>query len=303
MRRALLAIVFLSVSALASDDTLSGNKALIYDTAHRIIHLADGSDLLLYNGPQMSHERTPIFAFLSSARGVEFDRPLRLWQWIPSELADGTAGQIFSGASSSDGRRLAIVGGWMGATDHRGHNGVFILEWVETGNARDYWRLRSWFDVKGATIGEVAFGPDDVILLTWHKETSDAVAPTLAAFSWTGQKLGEFFPNAAHVDAYQGAADTRYSRIARTADASYVMYDSAAQVVRYLDLHVIDQRVDAVEVKSIPAKFGRTANFCSFGVQADGIALMKRSLSDRGPVDTRLTLHRDGSIEEARIRE
>ena len=299
-RREVLAILLLSVSALAADDgSLSSNKALIRNSAHRIIQLADGSELLLYSASEMPHERNPIFGFLSSARGMEFDRPLRLWQWIPNELAEGTAGQIYGGASSPDGKRLAITGGWLGKNDHRGHNGVFVLEWVDSGNMRDYWRVRSWFDVKGATVGDVAFGPNDTILVTWHKETSDATAPTLAAFSWTGQKLGEFFPNAAHVDAYDGATDTRYSRIVGTADGSYVMYDSAAQAVRYFDLHAADQRIAATELKSVPVKFGRTANFCTFRVQSNGVDFTKRSLSDRGPIDTRLTLRRDGIVEQS----
>ena len=299
MRRVALAIAFLSISAAAADQSLSGNKALIYDTAHRIIRLADGSDLLLYNGSQMPRERAPIFAFLSSARGAAFDRPLRVWQWIPNELAEGTAGQIYGGASSADGKRLAVTAGWLGRDDHRGHNGVFILEWVDSGNMRDYWRLKSWFDVKGATVGDIALASDDIILVTWHKESSDPAAPTLAAFSWSGQKLADFFSNASHVAAYEGAADTRYSRIARTAERSYVMYDSAAQSVRYFDLNVDGRRVDAVERASIPVKFGRTANFYGFRVQADGIDFVKRSPGDRGPADTQLTLHRDGSLDRS----
>ncbi len=302
MRRELFAAVLLCASALSADETLSGNKALIYNTAHRIIHLADGSDLLLYNGSQMPHERTPIFGFLSSARGVEFDRPLRLWQWIPDELAQGTAGQIYGGASAPNGKRLAITGGWLGP-DHRGHNGIFILEWVESGSVSNCWRLRSWFDVKGATVGDIAFGPDDVVLVTWHKESSNEAAATLAAFSWVGQKLAELFPNLAHVDAYAGAADTRYSRIARIAEGSYVMYDSAAQAVRYFELNVDNQRINVVDVMTVPAKFGRTVSFCDFRVRGDGIDFTKRSLSERGPVDTRLMLHRDGSIEQSRVRE
>jgi len=118
------------------------------------------------------------------------------------------------------------------------------------------------------------------------------VASTLAVFSRSGQKLGEFFPNERHADAVKGATDTRYSRLVRTGERSYVFYDSAAQRVRYFDLLVSPAGNLAVnETRSLPTDFDREKSFARFDADPMGVAFTSRvHYSNRAPSDSVLTM-------------
>src|ERR1700760_2202049 len=118
----------------------------VYDLTSRIIPFGDGSQLLLYR-PDPPNGRPPAMqAFFVSKDGREHDQNLRLEQFILDEISPGTFGQIRGGAMSSDNQWIALVGGWASVHDHRGHNGIFLLQ-----RKNGTWRMKSWFDLPGIT--------------------------------------------------------------------------------------------------------------------------------------------------------
>lgn len=72
--------------------------------------------------------------------------------------------------------------------DRRGHSGVFLLQQEPKSG---YWRVKSWFEVPGASPGDIAFSPDDTLLLLAQKGRAEGgPAPILTIFPYSGQNLG-----------------------------------------------------------------------------------------------------------------
>src|SRR5881409_805057 len=173
---ALIAIAAQAVIAPSPDVDPLTARSIWFQNAERLIRLPDGSEVLLINRPA-PNERVSVDASIVSPKGRDYDTNFRVVKWIPGEVAEGTTGQIYSVAMSDDHDWLAVVGGWMGR-DGRGHNGVFILRRQAQPNF-DYWQLKSSFDVRGMTIGEIEFGPGGTLITTSHEENQGGPAPMI----------------------------------------------------------------------------------------------------------------------------
>src|SRR5207249_6161716 len=104
---------------------------------------------------------------------------------------------------------------WFSKRDKHGHNGVFVLHKEGPGG---YWRLESWFDVPDMALGDVAFGPDNILLVTSrpHFPKSTEI-PLVTIFSTGGQNLGSFVPSANRDRVLE-------LRLMRSGDATFALY-------------------------------------------------------------------------------
>jgi hypothetical protein len=253
-------------------------RALAYNNATRLIRLSDGSDFLLI--PRESpKERTSIEALLVSPKGRDQDRHFRVSRWISSLIGEGTIGQIYSAALSPDGEWLAVSAGWWGK-DSRGHNGVFMLRHATRGGL-DFFDLKNWFDVRGLTIGDVEFGPDDTLLTISQENRPDQPSPIVTLFSYAGENLGSFIPSPTHGDP-RSASFARLMRLSRTGPSSFVIYDPEAAAARWVHIaatggqppRVVEERRTA-----IPAERPRIA-VLAFSALPNGQLLVARNLAE-----------------------
>jgi hypothetical protein len=248
---------------------------MVYDLTSRIIPFSDGSQLLLYR-PDPPDGRPPAMqAFFVSKDGREHDQNLRLEQFILSEISPGSFGQIRGGAMSSDGQWLALVGGWASVHDHRGHNGIFVLQ-----RRNGSWGVKSWFDLPGITIGDVAFGPDDTLaLMTQPTRAEGGAAPILTIYSLSGQNLGSFLETPGHANAAD--TSTMTSRLQQIGESSYAVLDTATDSVRFLRLATSGRTVTATETKRVPVPFStERMNIVAFDAHPDGRMVFARSFGD-----------------------
>jgi hypothetical protein len=246
-----------------------------YDVANRIIPFGDGSQLLLYR-PDPPNGRPPSMqALFVSKDGRDHDQNLRLEQFILNEISPGTSGQIRGGAMSADNQWMALVGGWASAHDRRGHNGIFLLQ-----RANGSWRIKSWFDLPGITIGDVAFGPDDTLaLLTQPAQSNGVDAPILTIYSYSGQNLGSFLDTLGHSN--PADTSTMTSRLQQIGESSYAVLDTATYTVRFFRLTTNGRTVTAAETKRVPVPFlTARMNVVAFDAHPDGRVVLARSFGD-----------------------
>ncbi|MEK6373666.1 MAG: hypothetical protein AABO58_13325 [Acidobacteriota bacterium] len=275
---AISACILTAISTHAGQITLSGESRLVterplaYSNAQRLIRLADGSHLVLVNRPAPK-EPIAIDGDFISTKGASYDASLRVAHWIPDMLADGTVGQIYSAAMSDDHQLLAVSGGWMGR-DGRGHNGVFLLR-REAQADFDYWRLTSWFDVRGMTISEIEFGPGDTLITTSHEEQpDDGAAPLITVFSFSGQKLGSFINGTA-----RSPSSSRLTRIVKTRPSSYAVYDPDNALLRHVTVELVEKRVEVRQTGTVPISFPQAKSYLlAFDVLRDGRVAVARTV-------------------------
>ena len=267
----------------------SQRHGLVYQNASRVLPFRDGSEFVIANAP-IEAEPGARTALLVSAKGEEEDRAFSVANWIPRQVAAGTKGQIYSAAMAENGRRIAIVAGWRGAQDERGHNGVFILELRKQGG-HDDWRLQSWFDVAGSTIGEIEFGPDDTLIVASHDERdAAAVRPLVTLYTYTGVKLGAGLESEKHAN-FNSAAFARRDRIARVGDAEYAFYDIENGTIRRFSVRA-DGKSYVIEEKGSGAAVARSDerfNVVAFSPTADGDVVLGRVFSAAGATRTEFT--------------
>ncbi|MEA2336242.1 MAG: hypothetical protein QOE82_249 [Thermoanaerobaculia bacterium] len=270
-----------TISPVASAPPPPPERALAYNNATRLIRLSDGSDFLLI--PRESpNERTSIEALLVSPKGRDEDRHFRVSRWISSVIGDGTIGQIYSAALSPDGEWLAATAGWWGK-DNRGHNGIFMMRHATRGGL-DFFDLKNWFDVRGLTIGDVEFGPDDTLLTISQENRPDQPSPIVTLFSYAGQNLGSFIPSPNHGDP-RSASFARLMRLSRTGPSSFVIYDPEATAARWIHIVMTAGRPQVVEDRraTIPAERPRIP-VLAFSALSNGHLVVARNLAqDRHP--------------------
>lgn len=257
--------------------TIADRGLPYYHSGRRIIRLADNSDLLIYE-PLPREEGPPaIDAYMVSARGADEDRNFRLSTWIPEEMAPSTYGQITTAAMSADHKWLAFVGGWAGKRDKRGHNGVFLLQ--QEPKTR-YWRVKSWFDIVGAGIGDIAFGPGETLLLLVQKGRPEGgPAPILAVYSFSGQSLGWFIDTPDHGNWMVQPSSTIDGRIVRLNERSYAIYDPETGQVRFIEVTKAGKDLSVRETRSVPIPFATTrVNLVGFDPRPDGRVVLARSI-------------------------
>jgi hypothetical protein len=267
----LSAIFLLPAAILLANQSL--DRSGVYASADRLIRLPDGSDLIFHRPLPPDGKPPLIDAMMISPRDRDDDRAFRLAAWIPGEILEGTQGQLISGAMSGDGKWLAFIGGWASSRDRRGHNGLFVLRQDEQSR---YWRVRSWFDAPGLTLGEVLFGPGDTLVVTTQEQTTGGAAPLLTVYSFAGQKLGAAVSLPRHGDP-AAARFARESRLARVSDSRYAVLDPETMAIHFVDVHLNGVTVVATEKARIQLPFD--AEHCSvFDVLPDGGAVVARTV-------------------------
>lgn len=252
------------VVATAPPSSYPAERRIFYDAAQRVIAMPDGSQVLIYQ-PDLPNERPPAMRVFIVAAGADRDRDrsFRLETFIANEIADGYLGQIRSVAMSPDHHRLAFIGGWFSARDKHGHNGVFVLRWKDSGNA---WMLQSWFDVPDLALGDIAFGPDDLLLVTSRRHAETSAPSGVTIFTMAGQKMGSF------IDTPSKVLETR---LARLSDDSYALYDPQAERVRFLRL----KDTSVVEERTVPIPFPtERVNLVAFDPRPDGRIVFGRTI-------------------------
>jgi hypothetical protein len=251
-------------------------RALAYNAAMRLIRLSDGSDFLLI--PRESpNERTSIEALLVSPKGRDEDRTFRVSRWISTLVGNGTIGQIYSAALSPDGQWLAATAGWWG-NDNRGHNGIFMLRHATRGG-HEFYDLKNWFDVRGLTIGDIEFGPNDTLLTISQENRPDQASPIVTLFSYAGENLGSFIPSANHGDP-RSATFARLMRLSRTGPSSFVLYDPEAAAARWIHITAA-ARPQVVEERraAIPAEQPRIS-VLAFSALPNGHLVVARNVAE-----------------------
>ena len=252
------------VIATAPPSSYPAERHIFYDAAQRVIGLPDGSQAVIYQ-PDLPNERPPAMRVFIVAPGDDRDRDrsFRLELFIPNEIAEGYPGQIRSVAMSPDHQRLAFIGGWFSARDKHGHNGVFVLRWKEPGNA---WMLQSWFDVPDLALGDIAFGPDDLLLVSSRPHAQTSRPSGITVFTMAGQKMGSFIDTPAKV---------LETRLARLSDDAYALYDPQAERVRFLRL----KNTSVVEERNVPIPFAtERVNLVAFDPRPDGRIVFGRTI-------------------------
>jgi hypothetical protein len=259
-------------------------SSIFYDSAYRVIALTDGSQLLMYR-PDVPDGRPPSMqAFLVSASGHAQDHNFRLEQFIREEILPNTFGQIRGAAMSDDHQWIALTGGWASVRDQRGHNGVFVLQRDNMAN----WRLKSWFDLPGMGIGDIAFGPDDtLVVLTQQAKPEGGAGPILTLFSYAGQNLGSFISSPGHANIFDNS--TFQSRLVRMANGDYAVYDSSASQVRFLNLKSASRHYSISQTKSVPARFAGGGSMVVFDPRPDGEVVFARSIVENRKGKTVIT--------------
>lgn len=285
-----------AITQQAAVSTPPAEQHIFYEAAHRLVRLADGSDLLFYF-PNPPEGGAPLIdALMVSSRGRDEDRSFRLSTFIPKEVLDGTFGQLTSAAMSEDHQWLAFVGGWAGGGDHRGHNGVFLLKEQKSGA----WLVHSWFDVPGVDLGEIAFGPDDTLLLTAQKGTPDGgSAPMLTVFSFTGQNLGWFIDSPRHGE-WNVRPGSRDTRIASLGNGDVAIYDPETSLIRYVHIELKGSSVSVKQTQSVPIPFPvDRVNLVGFEARPDGEVTLARTIVESGRARTIVTkIDPQGSVVE-----
>jgi len=252
-------------------------RALAYNGAMRLIRLSDGSDFLLI--PRESpNERTSIEALLVSPKGRDEDRTFRVSRWIPALVGEGTIGQIYSAALSPDGEWLAATAGWWGK-DKRGHNGIFMMRHAKRGGL-DFYDLKNWFDVRGLTIGDIEFGPDDTLLTISQENRPDQNSPIVTLFSYSGENLGSFIDAPNHGDP-RSSSFARLMRLSRTGPSSFVIYDPEAAAARWIHIAKTANRPQVVEERrtAVPAERPRIS-VLAFSALPNGHLVIARNLAE-----------------------
>ena len=272
---------------------MTAPPSIVHPVADRMILLADGSELLFYRPLLPDGQPPQMEAYLYSARSREEDRSFRLSIWIPDEVMDGSHTQIRSAAMSSDHTRLAFVGGWAGVHDHRGHNAIFV---VKQNVKSRYWRVESWFDVPGAILGDIVFGPDDTLAVLSQRDAAGPV-PLLTIYSYGGQNLGAFLPAEHHGETI-GARHTLMSRLVLVNEHELAMLDTESNVVRQIELVTEGKsiRVRQTRLTRLPFSIENT-NIIGFEPRADGSAAIARTVArdSKGKSDL-VVVSPDGSI-------
>ena len=265
---ALIALIALpacaGIIASAPPGSYPAERRIIYDAAQRIIGLPDGSQLVIYL-PDLPNGRPAAMRAFIVAPGNDRDRDrgFRLEMFIPDEIAESYPGQIRSVAMSPDQQRLAFIGGWFSARDQHGHNGVFVLRWKDSAST---WVLQSWFDVPDLALGDIAFGPDDLLLVTSRPHAAISAPSGITIFSMAGQKMGSFIETPAKV---------LETRLARLSDDAYALYDPQAARVRFLRL----KSTSVVEERAVPIPFPiERVNLVAFDPRPDGRIVFGRTV-------------------------
>lgn len=296
MRKALVVValaIALSTNAASIDPSISRGlttrRHMVFSATQRMIHLPDGSNALIWQ-PDLPDGRPPAMRvfIVAPSDDAEQDRSFSLELLIPDEIASGYPGQVRSVAMSANHKWLAAVGGWFGARDKHGHNGLFVMQWDERGGG--HWRLKSWFDVPDLAIGDVAFGPDDLLVVTSrpHRPASSEV-PIVTLFTIGGQNLGSFVPSPNHASALE-------MRIWRTGDNTYAVYDPETAQVRFLSL----TKSAIVQQRTVPLPFSTNrVNVVAFDPRPDGRIVFARTIVENQRGKTILTVIKpDGGIED-----
>lgn len=201
----------------------------------------------------------------------ERDRSFSLETLVRGEVDPDYPGQLRSAAMSPDHQSLAVVGGWFSARDKRGHNGIFLLRYDK--QRGDFWRLESWFDVRDLALGDIAFGPGGLLLVTSrpHRPES-ATPPQITLFDRTGERLGSFIP------ATEGsnASHALESRLTRVTENTYGLFDPHSERVRFL--RVADNRV--TQEREVPLPFpAERLNVVGFDPRPDGRVVIARTIA------------------------
>ena len=252
------------VIATAPPSSYPAERRMFYDAAQRVIGLPDGSQVVIYQ-PDLPNGRPPAMRVFIVAPGNDRDRDrsFRLETFIADEIAGDYPGQIRSAAMSPDHQRLAFIGGWFSAHDKHGHNGVFVLRWKDSGKT---WVLQSWFDVPDLALGDIAFGPDDLLLVTSRPHAETSAPSGIIVFTMAGQKMGSFIETPAKV---------LETRLARLSDDAYALYDSQAERVRFLRL----KNTSVVEERTVPIPFPtERVNLVAFDPRPDGRIVFGRTI-------------------------
>jgi hypothetical protein len=162
--------------------------------------------------------------------------------------------------------------------DHRGHNGVFVLAREAQPNF-DFWRLKSWFDVRGMTISEVEFGPDDMIVTTSYEDIPNSTtSPLLTVFSFAGQRLGSFIDIEAGV---RGASLSRTTRIVKTGPSSYAIYDPGSALIRFVTIKSDQRHPDVRQTRTVPISFSDAkTHWLAFDALPEGQIAIVRTVVD-----------------------
>lgn len=268
-------------------------RNLYYLTATRLIPLPDGSEMIIYQ-PNPPDEKPPAKrVYIVSPSGPDGDRSFSLELLIPDQIAVDFPGQIRSGAMSSDHQWLAVVGGWRGAKDHAGHNGIFVLKLDDQGGK--FWRLKSWFEVPDLAVGEIAFGPNNLLIVTSQPhQPGFGAAPILTLFSPTGQRLGSFVVSLSHGAGSSASLDMR---IVRTGERSYAVYDAETGEVRFVTL---TSKPELMQTRAVKLPFStKQINLVAFDPRPDGRLVIGRTVVEDRRARTLVTvLDQNGSVIE-----
>lgn len=309
MNRLLISLLLAAIG-VASDAAIVVERTAIplrdparrmYEVGTRLVRLGDGSDLLFFAPSGRDGKPPALHAALFSTRGQAENRGFRLELWIPGEVLEGTHTQLLSADMSPDHRMIVFVGGWAGAGDRRGHNGIFVLRQEEKSR---YWRNIAWFDVPGVTLGEVAFGPADTLLVTTHEQRPNGgPAPILTVYSLTGQKLGSFLEDPQH----GGAAAARFprqARIARIDETKYAVLDPESATVRFIQVAMNGTQVSVRETHKVNVPFDlQQCVIAAFDVLPDGRPVVARtSVEDhKGKTSLAIIDPTTGTVEESEM--
>lgn len=243
-------------------------RQFVYEATQRIVGLPDGSQALIYMPDRIEGRPPGLCVYLvASSADRERDRSFQLEQFIPDEIEPGYPAQIRSVAMSPDHKSLVAVGGWFSARDKRGHNGIFILRLDEVHGK--VWRLKSWFDVTDRAVGDVAFGPDDLLLaVTRPHDSRDEAPPTLTLYTTAGQSVGSFLRSSV------ARPRVLENRLLRVDETTYAMFEPDAAQIRFISI-----RNRTVEpIRRLPLPFAtQSINVVGFDAWPDGRAVLART--------------------------
>jgi hypothetical protein len=274
---ALLAAAALSLSCLSTraganlsqrNGSYPVELQFVYEATQRIIGLPDGSQALIYVPDRIEGRPPGLCVYLvASSSDRNRDRSFQLEQLIPDEIEKDYPGQIRSVAMSPDHKSLVAVGGWFSSRDKRGHNGIFVLRLDEVHGK--VWRLKSWFDVTDRAVGDVAFGPNDLLLaVTRPHDSSDEAPAPLTLYTTAGKNAGSF------VRSSVSRPRILENRLLRVDETTYAMFEPDAAQIRFVGL-----RKHTVEpIRRLPLPFAtQPINVVGFDAWPDGRALIART--------------------------
>jgi hypothetical protein len=129
------------------------------------------------------------------------------------------------------------------------------------------WVLQSWFDVADLALGDIAFGPDDLLLVTSRPHVETAAPSGVTVFTMAGQRMGAF------IETPEKVLETR---LARLGDDAYALYDPQAARVRFLRL----KNTTVVEERAVPIPFSTDhVNLVAFDPHPDGRIVYGRTVA------------------------